>query len=200
MAGRKPTPLSKSKAKTKAHQSPKASRSKHPDPRLSQLGNYPLDQFASTGVTNEKPPVRANSILSNYFGYCLAKALVHLRQNLMTEFAKLDLFVPQAGMLDILAQRGPLTQLGLGEQCGIDKATMVKMIDSLEDKGLVERKVDPTDRRAKQIELTTKGRKLLGPIKETRLRVESKFLKALTKEEATVFKAMTKKIFLSHYD
>jgi MarR family transcriptional regulator, transcriptional regulator for hemolysin len=61
---------------------------------------------------------------------------------------------------------GDRTQIKLAEQCGMDKTTMVVTIDELEKSGLVERQLSPTDRRARIIVATDKGREILSQAKE----------------------------------
>lgn len=69
----------------------------------------------------------------------------------------LGLTVQLCGVLNRLAV-GPVSQHELGGQLGIDRTTMVELIDDLEAKGVVVRKRNPADRRAYSIQLTPKGR------------------------------------------
>jgi MarR family transcriptional regulator, organic hydroperoxide resistance regulator len=52
------------------------------------------------------------------------------------------------------------TQLDLASRIRLDKSVLTTTIDSLEQKGLVVRTPDPSDRRAKRPRLTAKGRQL----------------------------------------
>lgn len=54
------------------------------------------------------------------------------------------------------------TQTELAELSNMDKTTMVVTMDALEKAGLAERKLSPTDRRARIIEVTGAGRELLA--------------------------------------
>ncbi|WP_222598479.1 MarR family winged helix-turn-helix transcriptional regulator [Lentzea tibetensis] len=54
------------------------------------------------------------------------------------------------------------TQTELAELSNMDKTTMVVTMDALEKAGLAERKLSPTDRRARIIEVTEAGRELLA--------------------------------------
>lgn len=57
-----------------------------------------------------------------------------------------------------MATGGPCgTQAAMAERIGVDRTVMTHLIDDLEAVGLVERKPDPTDRRARRIELTPRG-------------------------------------------
>jgi MarR family transcriptional regulator, transcriptional regulator for hemolysin len=57
------------------------------------------------------------------------------------------------------------TQLELARSLGIEGPTLTRHLDGMERAGLVERRRDPSDRRAVQVELTDAGREL-----HTRLR------------------------------
>jgi MarR family transcriptional regulator for hemolysin len=54
------------------------------------------------------------------------------------------------------------TQLELARNVGIEGPTMTRHLDGLEQSGLVERKRDPVDRRAVQVQLTRAGHTLHG--------------------------------------
>jgi DNA-binding MarR family transcriptional regulator len=71
--------------------------------------------------------------------------------------APLGLTVQLCGVLNRLAV-GAISQHELGEQLGIDRTTMVELIDDLEAQGVVVRQRNSDDRRAYSIQLTPKGR------------------------------------------
>jgi MarR family transcriptional regulator for hemolysin len=52
----------------------------------------------------------------------------------------------------------------LAERCGIEGASLVRVLDDLQKAGLVTRTPDPADRRANLIELTDQGRDIVGRI------------------------------------
>jgi DNA-binding MarR family transcriptional regulator len=56
-----------------------------------------------------------------------------------------------------LANNGPANQRDLAAAVGSDKVTMVRVIDDLERAGYATRRTDPTDRRARTVELTDRG-------------------------------------------
>lgn len=71
--------------------------------------------------------------------------------------APMGLTVQLCGVLNRLAV-GPISQHELGDQLGIDRTTMVELIDNLEDRGVVVRQRNTADRRSYSIQLTPKGR------------------------------------------
>jgi DNA-binding MarR family transcriptional regulator len=74
-------------------------------------------------------------------------------------------------LLNVISAREGAIQQELGTTMGIDRSTMVSLIDQLEGAGLAKRRPSATDRRAREIAITPKGRRLLerarGLISET---------------------------------
>jgi len=64
--------------------------------------------------------------------------------------------VQLCGVLNRLAV-GPISRHELGEQLGIDRTTMVELIDDLEGQGVVVRRRNAADRRSYSIQLTPQG-------------------------------------------
>lgn len=53
---------------------------------------------------------------------------------------------------------GPITQSELAHRIGLDTSSLVRLLDQLAAKGMLERRVDPKDRRARLLVLTDRGR------------------------------------------
>ena len=68
----------------------------------------------------------------------------------------MGLSVRLCGVLNLLAE-GPISQQAVGEQLGIDRTTVVELIDELEQQGVVVRRRNPADRRSYALTLTPKG-------------------------------------------
>jgi DNA-binding MarR family transcriptional regulator len=64
-------------------------------------------------------------------------------------------------LLNVLGTREGAIQQELGAAMGIDPSTMVSLIDQLEAAGLAKRRPRPTDRRAREVAITAKGRRVL---------------------------------------
>jgi MarR family transcriptional regulator for hemolysin len=63
-----------------------------------------------------------------------------------------------------LERREGLKQSDLAEQLDIQPITLTRLVDRLCDNGLIERRADPNDRRAKRLYLTPAARPLLDRI------------------------------------
>ena len=94
------------------------------------------------------------------------------------------------GALILLVQEGPLSQQRLGERQGIDRTTMVAVVDELERFGYVERRRDPRDRRAYSLQATAKGRRVLQRAAEATERAEDEFLAPLPDADRRRLKRM----------
>ena len=72
---------------------------------------------------------------------------------------------PQWQVLSLLLVHAGSNQGALAEMLEVEPITLGRMIDRLQDAGLVERRADPTDRRAWRIFLTGKGEDLLDKLR-----------------------------------
>ena len=97
--------------------------------------------------------------------------------------ATLDLTPALFGLLNVIGAREGAIQQALGTAMGIDPSTMVSLIDQLEGAGLAKRRASPTDRRAREVLITPKGRRLLERARRLILRVEDEVLGGLSSTE-----------------
>jgi DNA-binding MarR family transcriptional regulator len=90
---------------------------------------------------------------------------------------------PLFALLNVLGARKGAIQQEIGSAMGIDPSTMVSLIDQLESAGLAERRPHPKDRRAREVAITPKGRRILVQARELARRVERDLLRGLTASE-----------------
>jgi DNA-binding MarR family transcriptional regulator len=84
------------------------------------------------------------------------------------------------GVLNVLGAREGAIQQEVGTAMGIDPSTMVSLIDELEGKGLAKRGPHPSDRRARVVSITHKGRRLLERCRKMAAEAEDEVLRGLT--------------------
>ena len=82
-----------------------------------------------------------------------------------------------------LVHRGSTSVSAVGEQSGVTNAAASQAVDRLVGLGLIERKEDPNDRRAKRLALTQKGRALINKGVEARSKWVEGVTDALTPEQ-----------------
>jgi DNA-binding MarR family transcriptional regulator len=101
------------------------------------------------------------------------------------------------GLLNALGAREGAIQQELGAAMGIDRSTMVLLIDQLEAAGLAERRPCPTDRRAREVAITPKGRRALERGRAMARQVEDEVLGGLTEEERHELLTLMRRAFSS---
>jgi DNA-binding MarR family transcriptional regulator len=93
-----------------------------------------------------------------------------------------------------LGEGPPRTQLTLARTLGVDRTVMTYLLDELEGAGLVERRPDPADRRARHVLLTEAGRARLCDL-ERRLRdAEDHLLAPLEPAERDVLRTLLQRL------
>lgn len=83
---------------------------------------------------------------------------------------------------------GPVrTQAALAEAIGADKTRIIRTLDDLQDRGHIERQVDPEDRRVRLLAITAKGQKVKDAAQSEIQRGEERWLGALSADERRTF-------------
>ena len=100
-------------------------------------------------------------VLPELIGYHLRRAQVHLFADFARTMAEAQMTPGQFGVISLIGANPGLTQSALARAVGIERSTMVAVIDALQDRGLVERRPSPVDRRSYALMLTADGAQLL---------------------------------------
>ena len=79
------------------------------------------------------------------------------------------------------------TQAALAEAIGADKTRIIATLDELQDKGYIERRPDPADRRVRLLAITETGRALKDSVQDEIQRGEERYLSVLSASERRVF-------------
>jgi DNA-binding MarR family transcriptional regulator len=99
-------------------------------------------------------------VLPELVGYHLRRAQVHFFADFARTMAEAQITPGQFGVISLIGANPGLTQSALARAVGIERSTMVAVIDALQARGLVERKPSPVDRRSYALVLTDPGRAL----------------------------------------
>ena len=112
----------------------------------------------------------------------------------MDETADVNVTPVQFALLFAAAKEAGLDQRTLAGRIGLDTSTIGAVVDRLEGRELIERKVSPDDKRVRLLNLTPAGEKLLQSVMPAMLRAQDRMLAPLPKADRQKFMAMVKRI------
>ena len=107
-----------------------------------------------TTVGDEGTPVAGSAFLLTQLG-------TYAAQQFAARAAELDLTPPQAGLLRAIAVGPGRSQQELARHLGTPATRLVALVDGLEQRGLVQRRRNPDDRRLYAVDLTDEGREFM---------------------------------------
>ena len=97
--------------------------------------------------------------------------------------AEIDLNLNQASLLAFVNDFGDSNQTELAEMVGIGRASCGSMIDRLQERGLVTRNPDPSDRRVWLVGITPAGSALVEKFYEIDARFQQEIRRDISREE-----------------
>jgi DNA-binding MarR family transcriptional regulator len=100
--------------------------------------------------------------LAGRVGFLLARAHLIAREKADAALEQVGLTMKGYAALATLTSDGAVSQQTLSRRIGMDPATMVDVIDALEESGYIIRRRNPRDRREYALQTTAKGRSLFA--------------------------------------
>jgi len=137
------------------------------------------------GTSGESSAGIISEALASRLGFLFKHAQLRLAQAGATALAPFDIDGRELAVLAVLAAEYPLSQLEAARRLGVDRTTMVTLVDDLERKGLVKRHRSPQDRRKNIVQLTAVGLDRLRQAEQARAETERRFLAPLGEAEAS---------------
>lgn len=122
--------------------------------------------------------------MRDQFPFAVARVTRRWRK-LLDERLK-DLGVTQARWTTMVyLQKGGegLTQRELARLMAIENPTLVRLLDSLEQQGLIERRPCPNDRRARRLHLTPDGTEFMNVLTERAAKLREEMLEGISDED-----------------
>lgn len=122
--------------------------------------------------------------LSRRLGYLLKHAQLLMAEQTAKALLPFGIDGRELGVLLVLADHEPASQQQAAQRLGIDRTTMVALLDTLEGKGLVSRHPHADDRRRNVVELTESGQDTLQRATQASDDAEREFLAPLSPQAA----------------
>ena len=107
--------------------------------------------------------------ISDDLGFLLGDAARLLRRSFDERARAMGVTRPQWRVLALLKRFDGSTQVTVADMLDVEPITLGRMVDRLQDAGLVERRADPADRRSWRLHLTTEGEQKIEALRPTAL-------------------------------
>lgn len=130
------------------------------------------------------------SSASSRLGYLLKHAQQRMAALNTAALAPFDINGRELAVLLVLTDHEPPSQQQAADRLGVDRTTMVGLLDGLESKGLVTRRPQAGDRRRNVVELTPRGQQVLSDATVASDAAELTLLSSLTKAQARQLRAL----------
>lgn len=121
--------------------------------------------------------------LEGFLGYRLRRANAAMHRHFIAAVADLGITQKQAALLWLINSNPGAAQVSAADALGMDRATMMGIVDRLDERGLLIRKQSSADRRRQELYLTPAGQKLLREAKARVARHEERFTSLFTASE-----------------
>lgn len=121
--------------------------------------------------------------LPDLLGFHLRLAHVAMYRDFALAMADLELTQKQGATLQLIGANAGVSQVDLAATLGTDRATMMAIVDRLEQRGFIVRRRSKEDRRRQELYLTEAGEAMVAQAKRTIAEHERHFTSRFTAAE-----------------
>jgi DNA-binding MarR family transcriptional regulator len=144
------------------------------------------------------PPARPPRELLASPTFLLKHLAMAMKEQKLAAFEASGLNPMHYAMLALLDEGARETQATIADALGYDRSYLVGLLDQLEERGLIERRRDPEDRRRHLVKLTSAGTETLASLRSVIKKFEKEFLAPLDADERQTFQSLLQRLAAHH--
>lgn len=118
-----------------------------------------------------------------------------VQRGLLERLKNTGLTIGQPKVIDYLRDHDGSSQKEIAQGCFLEAGSLTSILNRMEEKGLIERRMLNGNRRTFHVFLTEAGWKSQKLVEESFLEIEKQALKGMTQEEFDAYLASSRKIF-----
>ena len=138
--------------------------------------------------------------MSDSFHYLSMINHMMVQKKLMEQLKDTGLTLGQPKVLDYLKDHDGASQKEIAAGCLIEAGSLTSILNRMEEKGLIERKMLNGNRRTFHIFMTETGRKNQKLVEKNFEKIEETALKGITEEEEKTFMDIFRRIYMNLAD
>src|SRR5262245_23943868 len=120
------------------------------------------------------------------------------KEQAMEAYEKTGLHPYHYAVLAVLDEGSRETQGAIADALNYDRGQRVGLLDELEERGLIERKRDPADRRRQSVRMTPEGKSALTKLRALALKLDNDFLANLDDDQRAALHALLRELARQH--
>jgi MarR family transcriptional regulator, lower aerobic nicotinate degradation pathway regulator len=145
-------------------------------------------------VRRPRPPAELRTSTS----YLLKKLGFSLKERTLQAYESTGLSPYDHGVLALLDEDPCETQAMIADALGYDRSHLVGVLDDLEERGLVERRRDPADRRRHLVKLTPAGKDAVVRLRGVAKEIDDAFFEMLDPAERAKLTSLLSRVATYH--
>ncbi len=141
------------------------------------------------------PRLAPSLVLADFIPYRLSVTSNLVSDSIARTYEALfGLSIPEWRLIAVIAETGGITQQAVGARTRMDKVTVSRAAIALVDRGLLDRRGNPEDRRSHLLDLTDAGRDLYAAVAPKALDLESRIFSQFDPEDVARFMDMLRRV------
>ena len=147
-----------------------------------------------SSASNPRLPVE----LASSTTFLLKRLGFAAKEQAMEAYEKTGLHPYHYAVLAVLDEGSRETQGAIADALNYDRGQLVGLLDELEERGLIERKRDPADRRRQSVRMTPEGKSALTKLRALTLKLENDFLANLDVDQRAALHGLLRELARQH--